>query len=633
MSTRSPRVAAFRKFLADHPRAARWSKIAVLVLLGLYALFVVAANVFLATHLIEKEINAGTKDIEMHWGRSWTIWPGRVHVNDFSLRVNDGNVQALLTIDHATTGIDLLPLIRKKVQLRGPVAEGARFWMRHRVTAITDENRAQVAAYPPIPGAEPPLFDPEQLAKPPPPPEELWQVRLEDGEAFGDEIWVQEFRYRGAFHGTGGFYLWPLVEFTLFPTQGSLLPGLFEIGEHQVSKDLSVDLQASLARFEVPKVLGLDPLRGLDAHLVIAASMENGKFTELYRPLGVPAIAFTGGKLRAEADFRDKRFTERTDVTLTLQNAKLREKAVVVEGPLQATVKGRPAGHLELGADTSALTVQFPSLSATAKTPWRIERTSVRADLFAEIDKPVNLSLGGIRGSVIVPSLDWVAQLSAGKLHASGKVQSQVNATRDPKGNLSGSIDTTIDETQITGQDLAMAFAGTLKTSFSSTPQAQTTTFSNLALDLPIFTLRGSRSSKTTWVKSKLKTATLATEPAFTLRGEGDLEAGDSSLFAVPVENEGGVAAFAAKWLKGGQANLRGNFLVGAGSYHANLERGRVGQIEVTGFLKKVGSGPFGAFAVSTSGLSAGIRIDAGGVSVSPLAGEAWVQEQRAKAK
>lgn len=615
------------------PRAARWALRAGAALLALYLSFVLVANIVLATHVIEKQVNAGTKDVEMHWGRAWTLWPGRMHVDDFVLRVDDANVQALLTIDHAVTGIDLLPLLRKRVNLHEPVAEGCRFWMRHRVTAIGDDNRVQVAAFPPIPGADPPLFDPVRLAQPAPPPDALWQIDIDGGEVYGDELWLQEFRYRGAFRGAGGFYFWPLVELTVRPITGSLLPGLFTIGEYEVSRDLAVDVQLSMARFEVPEVLGLDPVRGLDAHAVITAHAEDGKFLAMYRPLGLPSIDFERANVRAELDFHQRHFTEHTDATVTFQHVGVKQASIEIDGPLQVSAKGRGQGHVEVGADTAALDVRISSLPATRKTPWRLERASIRGDVFAEIDKPLEVTLGAARAVAIVPSLDWLTQLSGGDLHASGRLQSQLVATRDTKGQLTGSLDTTFEDTQLSAKSLAAAFGGTLKTSFVSSKDAKKTSFSNVALDLPIFTLRAGAISRTTWVRAKLTSATLSLEPTPTLQGEGDLETGDSSLFAVPIEDVGGVAAFAAKWLRGGQANLRGKLKVGGGGYAFDLDRGRVGQVEVLGFIQKVGAGPFGAFAVSTAGLSAGIRIDAGGVSVSPFAGAAWVHEQRTKAR
>ncbi len=624
------RLGRIRTVTSRHPKVLRWLTRIALALVGLWVFYVVAANGVLASHIIEKEINAGTKDVEMHLGRSWTIWPGKVHVNDFSLRVNDGNIQALLTIEHATTGIDLLPLVGQKVNLHDPVATGAVFWMRNRVEAITPANKAQVEAYAPIPKAEPPIFDPVQLAKPPPPPDKLWQVRLEGGEAWGTELWIQEFRYRGAFHGTGGFYLWPLVEFTLFPTVGSLAAGLLTIGEHEVSQDVAVEAQLSLARFEVPKVMGLDPLRGLDAHVLVTATLPDSKFMALYKPLGVPNVGFTDGTLRVDADFHQKHFTENTDIEARFKNVDVRE-SVVLSGPLQAHAKGQPKGHLEVSADSLGLTLQIPKLEVTGKNAWRIEKVSVRGDAFVELDEKPALSLDALRGALVIPSL---AFLSSAALAASGKLTTSVQAARNAKGAVTGSIDTTIDETQLSATSLAGAFAGKLKTNFAMPPHAEFpfdgTTFGNVALDLPILTLRAGGISRSTWLKAKMSQVTLS---GGVFQGPVEIEAGDSAIFAVPVEDQGWIAAFAAKWLRGGRANLRGAFKVGAKSYDVTLERGRVGQVEATGFIKQVNQRPFGAVLVSTSGLSAGIQINAGGVSITPLAGAGWLQEQRGKAR
>lgn len=622
MSTIRDRAAAIRQ---RYPRASRWALRVFAALAALYVLFVVVVNAVLASHVIERSINESTHDVEMHWGRAFMLWPGRVHVNDFVLRVDDANVQALLTIEHADTWLELLPLVHKRVVLHRPSAEGCRYWMRHRVAAITDENRAEVAAYPPIPGAEPPLFDPVRSAAPAPPSDQLWHIVITEGEAVGDEIWIQELRYRGAFHGHGGFDFWPLVAFSLYPTRGTLLPGQLELGEHTVSSDFALDLQLQLIAFEVPKVLGIEPLRGLTAHAAVSAHMPNGEFLRLYRGRDFPKVDFERAELRAELEFRDRHFTESSDLLATFRVLRVSTELGRAEGPLQVVAKGKPEGHLELGADSSGLALHV----AKPRMDLRLERSSVRADVRAELDASLSVGAASARGELVMPALDWIDHLTANAWRARGSARAELQANRDAQGIVTGSMQATFAESRVEHEGLGAAFVGSSRATVRG---GQTLVFSQLSLDLPVLTLREGATMRSSSLRATFHGATLAVDP-FKLQAPAEIEVGDSGLLAVPLEARGGLAAFASKWLRGGPANLRGKMALEPSRYAVDVDRGRIGLVEIHGFLQKVGAGPFGAFALSTSGVSAGVGINAGGATLHPLVGESWVHEQRAKTR
>lgn len=638
MVSRPPRRAylaePMRTLLRRFPRLARWGKRLLIALVAWELIYVVSANVVLATHLVDRMVNARTDDVEMHVAGGWTLLPGYVHVHDVSIRVNDTDLQALLYVEKATANVSILSMIDKKLLVYSAQASGLRYYMRHRVEAITDENRNAVAAYPPIPGVEPPVIDPVKHAAPKPPKEKFWRFEVRDGVGEGDEFWVQEYHFKGHFFGTGGFSFWPLSEVTVYPVAGGADHGTLQIADEDVSTDLSAHVRASVGRFTMPEQKGIEQLRGLDLHATLMMSMPDGKFLKTYEADGMPHATLDSARLVANVDFHEKRLSEHSAVLFTAKSAGVREPMVTIDGPVQLTVVGQEKGDLQVGFDTLGMGVHLPALKN--KAPWRLERTSVRTNMHAQIDDPIALSIAAMQGQFVIPDLDWVTQVSHGKVHAKGKLTSELKAKRDPKGVVTGSVETKIEDTQLTMESLAAAFSGTLTTSFASRFQrpaaaATTTSLAQVDLDLPIFTLRSGTRMRTTWLRATLPSARVSGKPSPSIQTKGVVQVGDAGVLVVPIDDQAGpFAALAAKWLLTGGATLQSAFKVEGGDLDFTLDKSHVGAVGVEGFLKTRAGTPQGAFWISAAGFSAGVRLDGATPTVVPLAPESWLNAQRA---
>ena len=625
-----------RTFLRRYPRLTRWGKRLLIAVLAWEVIYVVSANIVLATHVVDKLVNASTDDVEMHVGSGWTLLPGYVHVRDVSIRVNDTDLQALLYVEEATANVSILWLIDKKLLVYSANATGLRYYMRTRVEAINDENRATVAAYPPIPGVEPPVIDPVRHAAPKPPKEKFFRYEVHDGVGEGNEFWLNEFHFRGTFRGTGGFFFWPLSEVTVYPIAGGADHGTVAIADEQISEDVSAHLEATVGKFVMPDQKGIQQLRGLDAHATLMMSIPNDKFLKTYIADGMPHATLRDGRLVANLDFHEKHFSEHSAVLFTAKSAGVREPFGVVEGPVQLTGVAHEHGSIEAGFDTLGMSVHVPSLKSTASSPWKLERTSVRTDLHVQIDDPLGLSIAAMQGQFVIPDLDWVTQASGGKLHAKGKLVSELKVKRDLKNVVTGTVETKIDDVQLTAETLAIGVVGKMTTSFASqfkTPEAAATTTSlaQVDLDLPQFTLRSGSRSRTTWLKATLPSAQVKGKPTPGIQSKGIIQLGDSAVLVVPVDDQAGpFAALAAKWLMKGGAKLQTAFKVDGGNIDFTLDKSQVGLVTVEGFLKTVSDQQQGAFWISAEGLSTGLKLQGATPTVVPLASETWLQEQRA---
>ena len=190
------------------------SRVAVAIL-SLFALYVVGINVFLSTRLFEMAFNQDPETIFVAFERGWSIWPGRVHAKNLTIRFSDSKVQFVLRLDTCdfTFAIHELAL-EKTFHVTRVNGSGVTFRARQRL-ASPEAIPEFVDALPPIPGFE---RIPLQMPGPPNFLEQyddahwhLFTVDLDNAVAENvRDIWVDGVRWQGDARITGGFYLKPI---------------------------------------------------------------------------------------------------------------------------------------------------------------------------------------------------------------------------------------------------------------------------------------------------------------------------------------------------------------------------------------------------------------------------------------
>src|SRR6478752_311491 len=176
----------------------------VAVLFCLELAYVAIGNLLLRTQAIQDAVG-GAEGFHLEFSRAYTLFPGRAHVRDISLRIEDYNVQFEVAIAEADVEIALSELPFKKFHITRLDASGTRFRMRHKLITIGDDAE-RVAAYPKIKGfADPPYY---VGVRPPSVGDneakhDLWKIRIEHVQAAVSELWVMEYRYRGAGRARG----------------------------------------------------------------------------------------------------------------------------------------------------------------------------------------------------------------------------------------------------------------------------------------------------------------------------------------------------------------------------------------------------------------------------------------------
>jgi hypothetical protein len=121
----------------------RWPRpwrIAAWAVLGVYALYLLAGNVFLNTPLFEQAVNRQPRKFTLATGPALTLWPGQVLAWD--VRVHGHTRHTAWTVDahRASTRVALWPLLRREVRLP---------WLEARAVRADVQQVADFVAPPP----------------------------------------------------------------------------------------------------------------------------------------------------------------------------------------------------------------------------------------------------------------------------------------------------------------------------------------------------------------------------------------------------------------------------------------------------------------------------------------------------
>ena len=317
-------------------------RVAAIALVALELVYLLVANLALSTGLVRNAISAYPESMLLTHGRAYTVLPGRVHVSDLSMRVQDRNIQFLLTVGHVRVDVDLVALLRRRFDGNHVRCEGVSFRFVHKVRDA-EGMEARLAAYPPIPGlARPALF------QVPPPPEptkeeidELWTVRLDDVDVGLREIWFLEHRWEGSGRATGRFELSPVRRLRVGPAELTLDGGDLRAGPHVVSKDLHLRLGATVESFDVQALDGMQVFRPVSG----TVKLEAKDFSPALLALYVPGLTARGaGSLVADLRLESGRLGSGARVDLKMESARAEMDGFVYEGAPQLTASFDPSG-------------------------------------------------------------------------------------------------------------------------------------------------------------------------------------------------------------------------------------------------------------------------------------------------
>lgn len=240
---------------ATYLKVRRWLVRVGVVLLGLEALYLLAANVLLNSGAVPRWVSAATPQVRVAWQRAITLWPGHATVKGFSMQFDDGNmVQMDLNVDDSTVDVSLLALTRRTFRLNHGRATGVSYRMTTRVSEEEAKRfPGRIAAFPKVPGFDFPPLRPKKL----PPPatkediERLWRIDLARVESHVREVWIDEYRYVGDARVKGSFQFAPMKELSVGPASVSFEGGRLTAGEHVLFESFEAKVRTTIAKADV----------------------------------------------------------------------------------------------------------------------------------------------------------------------------------------------------------------------------------------------------------------------------------------------------------------------------------------------------------------------------------------------
>lgn len=596
--------------------ATRVARHVTLVVLGAWALYLVVVHVVLLTPLLRWGLNRTPEKILVEYGRAWSVWPGRVHVQNLRVRVTDSSVEAYIAIDRLAATFDLPRLAKKQFFVRDVDASGASVIARPKLRPeqLDPHVMEGVASIPGL--SDPPLEPPPK----PPPEKQLWTVDLDRVRIEPlRELWIGPYRFHGDARVEGGFHLEPLRAFALRASSMDVRDGELTLAMRSFAHHTHGRLEAAIVEHDLRVVSGKALLRRVDAKLALESEVEDLGFLQRW----VREVTVTGGAGHVKSDVvvRAGVLEDRSRLDVDAKNILVSHPKLAVDGDLKASiaVEGKVAKiafeprdvHVRRRfAESYPIDVPLASLLAKTGAVDLAERSPID-DLVVSVDVP------SAKARDVRAFNDVVKSLAPGSATASlhldwspGEHQVQGKATFDaPRLGLSD------EELRIAAGVHAEAEVRTfdLRTLRGELPRA---TLQLLALDM---VPAGGEPLTGWWGRVDLSNGRLDVRGHPQLTAAFVANARDARPLVHELEAKGSLPSFAREPLSVENVSLGGRLLLGPGIGVESL-RARGGMLSITGDAKTAKGKKSGTLRIALGPLSADVNVgkDGGGVGGGP---------------
>jgi hypothetical protein len=610
------------------PRARRIASAVAAALALLWGLYVVVGNAMLWTGFLEDRLDRNPEKMLVRWKHAYTVLPGRVTVDGFSMRFQDDHVQMLLGIERATFQIDVLALAKRTFHVTHLDGRGTTFRLRHKLNS-PDEAKTRAESFPPIPGYEDPPVVPIGAPKPPIPDSQyhLWTVQLDDVSSSIREVWVMEYRYTGAGSVAGGFRLRPLRELELQPSVLLTKDGVLAIGEQQLLLHSKGQIEAQIPRFDVRGPHGLEVFHQIDATVDLDGDLVSlAPLGHAYVTSGGFALDRGAGHLALHVRAARGVLTPDTHVAWSSDDVLVRTPKGVVEGKLAAeafVANGALAAAASIAEAT--LLPEGSSKAALAAHDAKAHVDLGNADLAGRFRV---VETDGAVATLAAPDLRTLKTLLPPAIAFHGGAASGTAHARWADDELGGRADVAFEHADVSAGPVRVTTNG--KAFVELAPEGAQKSRATLGLDLSGANVRlKDESAAGLWLDARSTNALVA----FTSASEIDLpivlRAGPGDRVLHLAASLGGVPPFLADAAAGPDLRASVRVTKRAAETTVDVRSAKDGSVEAKGAIAREKERTEGAFLVSVGNLRAGIELDRSGASVVPAAGPDWLEEKR----
>lgn len=402
-------------------------------------------NVALWTGLVAWAVTGERERVtlELQHGFAWCVWPTRVHLSDFDLRIETHGWQMAIAADSATVDLGFLQLLSRRFTADHVALSGLNLTFR----AKRDEGRSDdFAHWGPIAGFD----DPVRVGERPPPPEpdKAWAIDLPHMDADLDRLWINGVRTEMRGELSTGVFAVASNMYGIAPTQIRVDEGIVFVGDEMATTSLEGRIAVTVAPYPHREVEGADVLRQISALVELDADLTGARALRSLLPQKAPVLRGGGGPISIDLAMWSGVVTE--------GEVKYRTGSIVAALE-QATIRAALALDVEIGGDRPRAQASLSLRKLSGSTPdgkepwWRAQ--SVAADAtFTHLD----LSAGRPRvhsASMAVPGIEL---LDLGNLGDIGKAtlrgghgEISLRAAYDREEGVTGHIGATVREVDV----------------------------------------------------------------------------------------------------------------------------------------------------------------------------------------
>jgi len=394
--------------------------------------YVIVGNVLLSTGAIERIVSGHGGGQLLQIGAATTWWFGRVHARDLTLRIQDSSMECLIVAPEADLSISLSHLPLRTFHASRVEIRGLKFLLRMKVDSVRGiEQRA--SAWPPIPGLPDPPLKP---AGPQAPPDLIkiyqgWSVHLEGINASLDELWMEEFRYRGKGQVAGAFLLRPQRLLEIMEAELNLWEGNLTVGQHTVLRYPRVAVQCKVRPFDPTAGRGKQVFEEFSGRVSADGIIPDAAFARVYvTPKPLQKLRSGPGRFEADVTMIRGKIAPSSSIVLSVAELELTAGPVRVSSDLHLEARTPARGDGASTALRAGNTRVWNERGTSADSGPVVSpetRLSVSYD-GADLSKPVNPVAAELAMPAAEADARWINGLAGApaKWHA---VQGRIRAS------------------------------------------------------------------------------------------------------------------------------------------------------------------------------------------------------------
>ncbi|MEJ7731232.1 MAG: hypothetical protein WKG00_18700 [Polyangiaceae bacterium] len=616
---------------AEVGRRGLWAAASVLLALAaIWLLYVVVANIGLATSMPKRLLREDPDLFFLEYDTAWTVWPGTVHVRNLALASLEGPVW-LVEARSAELDIDLNALQHTRLHVTRAVGEGVVVRVRTALERDAWGGRRE-QAMPPIRGysdAQRAMLPEQQQSD-----EEYdrWVIDISGIDVRLEQLWLQEYLYRGPIRARGAFYVAPSRAVRIGPAKVDILGGELSVAGRQVASTVRGDVDVELSTFD-PRDVGREVLGHLSGRLRNTAELPSMDWTDFYLGDGSAKLVDGSGDLDWDVSLARGVVLAGSWMRTRTGRLDVRLPGMTIVGAADATINAPEDGQLHLVAN-APLTQLFRNGAKVA--PPTVDGGRLSMLVPGDLAGPMGDIHTDLRvARAVIPDLSWVHDPKApsegaegGPRMIGGRAVLSGGMAFGPDGKASGNTQVRLERARVmwAGVELRGWSDGVVTAREVDVPNGRLVMSTHV--EMRDTSIHDSDDVWPGWWSSNDIDLELEMNP-LSLHMPFRSKARDARPVLEILNAKGSLPG----WIKGLVAthgvSAQGDLRVTENAFDFSLMRASGGPVAAAGRMHIAnGKKATGAFLVRGGFLSLGVELKPDGNALRPLVGQDWLDEK-----